>query len=200
MGPARRHFQGVPLLNACDQQAQISCCGDEPQLTLKVSSFDETHQRFFPFSFFRGLTPRLGGDASRYHDRSGLRGRSTCSVRFFDLVGQFVAVVAGAWKIFSELFAGVFDAFHQAFGEFAFFETRFHRGGEQSPKSVAAFFVNAGVADNREAPRARREKDQDAIARGGLGHAESIEVFLRGRDGIRRFLAGEEHANLTGRA
>jgi hypothetical protein len=33
-------------MSACDQQAQVSCCGDQPQLTSKVSSFDETHQWF----------------------------------------------------------------------------------------------------------------------------------------------------------
>jgi hypothetical protein len=74
-----------------------------------------------------------------------------------------------------------------------------HSGNKILPEFVAAFLVNAFVADHRKLLRARCHKNQDGISLGGFLHSELEKFFLRSLQCVLlKFPALEENADLTG--
>ena len=58
--------------------------------------------------------------------------------------------------------------------------------------------VNARIANHGELPaRAGAHVDQDAVSLRGLIHPEGRELRLRRRDGVRRFMTADEHADFA---
>jgi hypothetical protein len=75
-----------------------------------------------------------------------------------------------------------------------------HSGNKILPEFVAAFLVNAFVADHRKLLRARRHKNQDGISLGGFLHSELEKFLLRPFQRILlEFPALEKNADLPGR-
>src|SRR6478609_6237027 len=75
-----------------------------------------------------------------------------------------------------------------------------HSGDELLPELIAALCMDAVVADHREFLRARRDKNQDAIALFRFLHPKLNEFLLSAQQWIFfEYPALEENPNLTGR-
>ena len=76
---------------------------------------------------------------------------------------------------------------------------RSHRIDQLLPEYVAAFFVNAAIADHGKFLHPRRDENQDAVVLASIGHAEFVELFLRRGDSIADRASLNVNANLPGR-
>ena len=54
------------------------------------------------------------------------------------------------------------------------------------------------IADDGKLAGARRDKNQNAVAMVGLGHAQPVKLFLRHGDGVIHVFSADEDADFTG--
>jgi hypothetical protein len=95
--------------------------------------------------------------------------------------------------------AGFRNRLDQRVTETFILKLRSHRIDQLFPECVAAFFVNAAIADHGKFLRARRHENQDAVALASIGHAEFVELFLRRGDGNADRPSLNVNANFPGR-
>lgn len=96
-----------------------------------------------------------------------------------------------------EEIGGALDAEEEAGGEFAAFEVVGHRARQLRPEGRAAFLVDRGVAEDGEGVRARGDEEEDAVAGGGVDHAEADELALGGGERVGDFFASDDDADLA---
>lgn len=76
------------------------------------------------------------------------------------------------------------DGVEERGGDGFVFEVRGKMLRDMVPECVAAFFVDAGVADDGEGTALRGDVDEHGVAVGSLVHAELHETLLGGFEGI----------------
>src|SRR6266545_3150674 len=94
--------------------------------------------------------------------------------------------------------AHLLNCLDDGFGESALLHQVTHPGADLLPECVAALFVNAQVAHNRELARARDQVDQDRVAMTGFGHAQFEEPLLRKYQRVGPLAMRNINANFAG--
>src|SRR6266511_1061847 len=94
--------------------------------------------------------------------------------------------------------AHLLNCLDDGFGESALLHQVTHPGADLLPECVAALFVNAQVAHNRELARARDQVDQDRVAMTGFGHAQFEEPLLRKYQRVGPLAVRNINANFAG--
>lgn len=116
----------------------------------------------------------------------------------FNLVGELIYIIRAPGEMLREDFAGRRDAVDDSVGELALFEAAGHLIGDFLPELLAAFGVDAFVAEDGEVARFGGDENQHAVAIFGVGHLHALELELCAGDRIGRLGIGNEDTNLAG--
>ena len=100
------------------------------------------------------------------------------------MIRQLVGIIRAPREMLREEGAGATDAEDEALGELSAFEVCTHGGGERVPEVLAAFLMDALIADHGESMGTGSDKNEDAVAVGCSHHFETLELLRRRGNGV----------------
>src|SRR5581483_5285046 len=128
---------------------------------------------------------------------SQMRSSPEGSLIFPDLIRQLVLVPGPSRKMPRQQFPRFRDAVHDSLSESFLLEVPGHLVRHFLPKTVAAFRMHAGVADDGKLPHPRRDENQNSVALLRFFHFQVSELMLGRRDRVLRFPPRDEYADFA---
>src|ERR1700737_156343 len=112
-------------------------------------------------------------------------------------IGQIISPVGIGWKMRREQRADLFHAVHKCFGEITTSQARLHSLNDFTPEIIAAFGMNTSVPDHGKLMRHRSDENQHRVPQRCLIHFQSGEAKAGRMEGVARFSAADEDADIT---